>query len=172
MWNGVGPGFLPYTKGSFGHIDEMKDLGFEWDSYPGAKPRPTTPELRIADLDRDGLEKEIIYGCLMVNDLIDDAELRVWTNARYNDWAADFARRSDPNRVFPLAIIPTHRSQECGGRSAALRQARAERRRSRLQAHGPAALAQGLVPALGSLRRVQVPDLLPFDRLQGAAGAR
>ena len=23
MWNGVGPGFLPYTKGSFGHIDEM-----------------------------------------------------------------------------------------------------------------------------------------------------
>jgi predicted TIM-barrel fold metal-dependent hydrolase len=42
----------------------------------------------------------------MVNDLIDDAELRVWVNARYNDWAADFARRADPNRVFPLAIIP------------------------------------------------------------------
>jgi len=92
MWNGVGPGFLPYTKGSFGHVDEMKEAGFEWDSYPGAKPRPTTPELRIADLDRDGLEKEIIYGCLMVNDLIDDAELRVWVNARYNDLAADFAR--------------------------------------------------------------------------------
>ena len=106
MWNGVGPGFLPYTKGSFGHVDEMKEAGFVWDSYPGATPRPTTPELRIADLDRDGLDKEIIYGCLMVNDLIDDAELRVWTNARYNDWAIDFARRSDPNRVFPLAIIP------------------------------------------------------------------
>ena len=42
----------------------------------------------------------------MINDLIDDADLRVWANARYNDWAADFARRSDPNRVFPLAIIP------------------------------------------------------------------
>ena len=36
MWNGVGPGFLPYTKGSFGHIDEMKEAGFVWDSYPGA----------------------------------------------------------------------------------------------------------------------------------------
>ena len=69
-------------------------------------PRPTTPELRIADLDRDGLEKEIIYGCLMVNDLIDDADLRIWVNQRYNDWVADFAKRSDPNRVFPLAIIP------------------------------------------------------------------
>src|SRR5437879_83339 len=44
MWNGVGPGFLPYTKGSFGHIDEMKELGFEWNYFPGAKPRPTTPE--------------------------------------------------------------------------------------------------------------------------------
>ena len=42
----------------------------------------------------------------MVNDLIDDADLRVWVNARYNDWVADFAKRSDPNRVFPLAIIP------------------------------------------------------------------
>jgi len=106
MWNGVGPGFLPYTKGSFDHIDEMKDLGFEWNYFPGAKPRPTTPELRIADLDRDGLEKEVVYGCLMVNDLIDDTELRIWVNQMYNDWVADFAKRSDPNRVFPLAIIP------------------------------------------------------------------
>src|ERR1700730_2605842 len=65
MWNGIGPGFLPYQRGMFGHIDEMKDLGFEWNSSPGAKPRPTTPELRLADLDRDGLSAEIVYGCLM-----------------------------------------------------------------------------------------------------------
>ena len=32
MWNGVGPGFLKYQRGMFGHIDEMKDLGFEWDT--------------------------------------------------------------------------------------------------------------------------------------------
>src|SRR5690242_1757191 len=77
MWNGIGPGFLPYQKGMFGHIDEMKDLGFEWNSHPGAKPRPTTPELRLADLDRDGLSAEVVYGCLMINDLISDAPLRV-----------------------------------------------------------------------------------------------
>ena len=76
MWNGIGPGFLPYQKGMFGHIDEMKDLGFEWTSRPGAKPRPTTPELRLADLDRDGLSAEIVYGCLMINDLISEAPLR------------------------------------------------------------------------------------------------
>src|SRR6516165_1865999 len=27
MWNGIGPGFLRYQRGMFGHIDEMKDLG-------------------------------------------------------------------------------------------------------------------------------------------------
>ena len=106
MWNGVGPGFLKYTRGMFGHIDEMKDLGFEWDYRPGARPRPTTPELRLADLDRDGIDAEIVYGCLMINDLIADASIRAWTDKTYNDWAADFAKRSDPKRVFPLAIIP------------------------------------------------------------------
>ena len=106
MWNGVGPGFLKYQKGTFGHIDEMKDLGFEWDSRPGAKPRPTTPELRLADLDRDEIDAEIVYGCLMINDLIAGSEQRAWANQVYNDWAADFARRSDPTRIFPLAIIP------------------------------------------------------------------
>jgi len=106
MWNGIGPGFMPYQRGMFGHIDEMKDLGFEWNYSRGAKPRPTTPELRLADLDRDGLDGEIVYGCLMINDLIADAPLRAWSDKIYNDWVADFAKRSDPNRVFPLAIIP------------------------------------------------------------------
>jgi uncharacterized protein len=54
----------------FSHIDEMKENGFEWNYHLGAQPRPTTPELRLADLDRDGLDAEIIYGCLMINDLI------------------------------------------------------------------------------------------------------
>jgi len=108
MWNGVGPGFLPYTKGVFAHIDEMKDVGFEWSSKAGASPRPTTPAMRLADLDRDGVEKEIIYGCLMINDLIASGEQRAWANSIYNTWAADFAKQSDPNRVFPLAIIPNN----------------------------------------------------------------
>ena len=108
MWNGVGPGFLPYTKGSFAHIDEMKDAGFEWDYRPGAVSRPTTAETRLADLDRDGLDAEIIYGCLMINEMIADPGLRMWCDRVYNDWAADFAKKSDPNRVFPLAIVPNN----------------------------------------------------------------
>ena len=71
----------------------MKDVGFEWNYQPGAQPRPTTPELRLADLDRDGVDAEIIYGCLMINDLISNGDQRAWANQIYNDWAADFARQ-------------------------------------------------------------------------------
>src|SRR6516165_1866001 len=53
---------------------------FEWNYQRGAKPRPTTPELRLADLDRDNLASEIVYGCLMINDLIADAPLRAWSD--------------------------------------------------------------------------------------------
>ena len=111
MWNGVGPGFLKYQPGVFGHIDEMKAVGFEWDNRRGASPRPTTAEHRLADLDRDGVDAEIIYGCLMINDLIADGGMRAWCNQKYNDWAADFAKKSDPSRVFPLAIIPNNDPQ-------------------------------------------------------------
>jgi uncharacterized protein len=112
MWNGVGPGFLKYAKGTLARIDLMKDLGFEWDYRPGAKPRPTTPEMRIADLDRDGLDAEVIYGCLMINEMIADGELRAWCDRMYNDWVADFAKRADPARVFPLAIVPNNDPQQ------------------------------------------------------------
>ena len=108
MWNGVGPGFLKYTPGSFHHVDEMKAAGFEWDYYPGAQPRPTTPETRIADLDKDGVAAEIVYGCLMINHMIADPETRGWADQVYNDWVADFAKRADAKRVFPLAIVPNH----------------------------------------------------------------
>jgi len=111
MWNGVGPGFLKRTPGTFARIDEMASCGFEWDHRAGAKPRPTTPELRLADLDRDGLDAEVVYGCLMINDMIASGERRAWANAIYNDWAADFAKKSDPNRIYPLAIVPNNDPQ-------------------------------------------------------------
>ena len=112
MWNGVGPGFLKYQKGALARIDMMKDLGFEWDYRPGAVPRPTNPQQRLADLDRDGVDAEIVYGCLMINEMIADGELRAWCDRQYNDWAADFAKRADPKRVFPLAIVPNNDPQQ------------------------------------------------------------
>jgi hypothetical protein len=108
MWNGVGPGFLKRTPGFFARTTRWP-VGFEWDT--ARQPRPTTPELRLADLDRDGLDAEVVYGCLMINDMIASGERRAWANAIYNDWAADFARKSDPSRIYPLAIVPNNDPQ-------------------------------------------------------------
>jgi predicted TIM-barrel fold metal-dependent hydrolase len=84
----------------------MKEHGFDWDYRRGAKPRPTTPDTRIEDLDKDGVYAEVIYGCLRINEIISNLEVRDWADTVYNDWVADFAKKSDPNRVFPLALIP------------------------------------------------------------------
>jgi uncharacterized protein len=116
MWNGVGPRFLKYERGIFGHIDEMKDSGFTWDSRPGAQPRPTTPALRLADLDRDGVDAEIIYGCLMINELIESAGLRAWTNQVYNNWTSPSGATptgSSPLPSFRTPIRP-RRPPRCG----------------------------------------------------------
>jgi len=108
LWNAVGPSFAPHRPGLLARIDAMHEAGFRWDHRPGAIARPTTPELRIADLDRDGQQAEFVYGCLMLGEMIADPKLRSWCGATYNDWAVDFARRADPARIFPLAVIPNH----------------------------------------------------------------
>ena len=110
MWNGVGPGFLPYTKGIVRPY--RRDEGCSASSGT-AIPAPSRGRPRRSCASpistATGSTKEIIYGCLMINDLIDDAELRVWVNARYNDWAADFAKRSDPtgSSRWPSSPTPT-----------------------------------------------------------------
>ena len=90
----------------FGHIDEMKDLGFEWNSCSVTSGRPPR-DRDSAHSDRDNLSAEIIYGCLMINDLIAEAPLRAWADKTYNVWVADSANGLNPKRVFPLLqIVP------------------------------------------------------------------
>ena len=108
MWNGVGPGFGGYKKGRLARIDKMHDLGFYTGHHWEAQARPVTPELRLQDLDKDGVDAEIIYGILGTNLRMQDSEIAGWVYQVYNDWAADFAKRGDPRRTFPLAAIPYH----------------------------------------------------------------
>ena len=108
MWNGVGPGFGRYQRGRQARIDKMYDLGFYTGHHPGAQPRAITPEFRLQDLDSDGVDAEVIYGILGTNLRMQNGELAAWVYGVYNDWAADFAKRGDPHRTFPLAAIPYH----------------------------------------------------------------
>src|SRR5262245_52172139 len=65
--------------------------------------RPTTPALRLEDMDRDGVEVSVMYppifGMRMVDPALGQAVVRI-----YNDWATEF-QRSAPKRFRVVAQL-------------------------------------------------------------------
>jgi len=51
--------------------------------------RPTTPHLRLADLDRDGVDATVMYGPVAPL-LVPDPAVRQLCYAAYNDWLVEF----------------------------------------------------------------------------------
>jgi predicted TIM-barrel fold metal-dependent hydrolase len=69
-----------------------------------AELRPAKAELRLADMDRDGVEAQVMFG--PVNSMtIADPELRTACIQAYNDWLFDFCSAA-PNRLIGVAILP------------------------------------------------------------------
>jgi predicted TIM-barrel fold metal-dependent hydrolase len=66
--------------------------------------RPTIPELRLADMDRDGVETSVMYGPVTAIE-IESPDLRLATYRAYNDWLIDFCR-NDPKRLLGVAMLP------------------------------------------------------------------
>jgi predicted TIM-barrel fold metal-dependent hydrolase len=69
--------------------------------------RPTTPELRLQDQARDGIQAEVIYGILGVANRLNNPELTNIVYQIYNTWLADFCK-TYPDRFAGLACIPNH----------------------------------------------------------------
>jgi predicted TIM-barrel fold metal-dependent hydrolase len=67
--------------------------------------RPSTPELRLEDMDRDGVYAQVIYGPPGGIKLKDKA-LQTACLQAYNDWGAEF-NSVDPNRLCVLPILPS-----------------------------------------------------------------
>jgi hypothetical protein len=80
--------------------------GIEDDGYRAGKP-----ELRLQDLDRDGLWASVIYGPLALGLPIDDPALQDACYAAWNDWARKFNSRARS------PVIPRPDSRGRGGRS-------------------------------------------------------
>ncbi len=66
--------------------------------------RPTTTELRLADMDRDGVDATVMYGPI-VPLLIKDPELRRVAYRAYNEWLAEFCATA-PERLLGAGLVP------------------------------------------------------------------
>ncbi len=69
--------------------------------------RASTPSLRLADMDRDGIDASVIYGPItgLAPASMRDPELRHACHRAFNDWAAEF-NHTDPTRLCLLAMLP------------------------------------------------------------------
>jgi uncharacterized protein len=66
--------------------------------------RPTTPELRLQDMDRDGVDATVMYGPTDPF-YTDDAEVRYELYRGYNDWLETFTAAC-PERLIGASQIP------------------------------------------------------------------
>lgn len=66
--------------------------------------RAGVAELRLADMDRDGVEAHVIYGPV-TSIKLDDSELRDACYRAYNDWLAEFCAVA-PDRLIGVPMLP------------------------------------------------------------------
>ena len=85
--------------------DRIASTGLFTDSTQGIF-RPTTPELRLKDQDRDGIQAEVMYGLHSMGWRMTDHEATVEFYRIYNDWLTSFCGY-DRKRLVGLASIPS-----------------------------------------------------------------
>ena len=86
-------------SGSLGWLDG-KSAGPDEDGR-----RPSTPALRLADMDLDGVYTHVIYGPLRWP--VRDPELKFALLSAYNNWVAEF-NSAAPDRLCALGCLPSH----------------------------------------------------------------
>ena len=101
---GVGSGGTKYLPGRQLRVDVMASTGLYTDGAKGIR-RPGDPHLRIKEMDRDGVDAEVIYGILAAAAKLKDIEASNEMVRIYNNWMADFIRQY-PDRHIGLANLP------------------------------------------------------------------
>ena len=104
-----------YQEGEAKHLDRMAEVGF-FDGMKQGIYHPSDPDLRVEDLDIDGVDAEIMYGILEIGaggrlgPEVEEAGVLEATYEVYNQWVADFVGKN-PTRMNALACL-THRDPE------------------------------------------------------------
>ncbi len=106
LMNGMGSAGRPYIPGQIHRADRMASTGLYEDGKNGIR-RPTDPELRLRDQERDGVQAEVLYGILGATMRLKDDEAADEMLRIYNDWLAAFCA-THPDRYAGLACIPNH----------------------------------------------------------------
>jgi predicted TIM-barrel fold metal-dependent hydrolase len=101
---GVGPAGAKYVPGQHHRVDVMAKTGLYADGQRGVR-RVSDPHLRLADMDRDGVQAEVIFGILGAATRLRDPEAANEMFRIYNDWLVDFCRHY-PERQIGLACLP------------------------------------------------------------------
>jgi predicted TIM-barrel fold metal-dependent hydrolase len=71
--------------------------------YKEMRPGSWDPAARLADMDRDGIWADVLYGGGPSH--FEDPELRGWCTARYNDWLFELEKASG-GRLVGIPILP------------------------------------------------------------------
>jgi predicted TIM-barrel fold metal-dependent hydrolase len=91
--------------------DRMAVTGFFDDVEKGIY-RPADPDLRRKDMELDGIDAEVIYGILGLDDRYkDDHEALRFCYRTYAEWVTDFCK-SKPNRFAAIAPLSAANTEE------------------------------------------------------------
>jgi uncharacterized protein len=98
-WDGKAP--------ATGNARPVKPLYNSFDRagiYDQSARRPANTELRLADMDRDSVQAQVIFGPIFQIST-DDPELREACYAVYNDWLMEFCQAA-PDRLIGVPMLP------------------------------------------------------------------
>jgi predicted TIM-barrel fold metal-dependent hydrolase len=101
---GIGSTGTKYVPGQNQRVDVMASTGLYDDGKKGIR-RPGDPHLRVKDMDRDGVQAEVLFGILGAATRLGDHEAAGEMFRIYNDWLLDFCRHY-PERHVGLACLP------------------------------------------------------------------
>ena len=104
LLGGVGSVGSKYVPGQNHRLDLMASTGLYEDGRKGVR-RPADPELRLKDMERDGVDAEVMFGILGAASRLGDHEAANEMFRIYNDWLVDFCRPY-PERRIGLACLP------------------------------------------------------------------
>jgi len=105
MAGGVGASGTPYVAGKQLRVDKMHEAGLYDDFKTKGLRRPGDPHLRVKELDRDGMDAEVIYGILAACAKMKNPEAANEMLRIYNDFMHDFCSHY-PDRMIGLACLP------------------------------------------------------------------